>query len=58
MSMPALRRPSSANRPPYPRTKQVPIATMTSTRGESLAFKLRAHRAASTSRAIPNAFQW
>src|SRR5258708_40200305 len=39
---PALSWPLNARRAPYPSTRQVPIATMTSTIGESFAFMLRA----------------
>lgn len=41
-------RPCSANRAPYQKTRQVPIATITSTTGESLALMPLASSAVST----------
>ena len=48
ISTPALSCPASASRAPYPSTRQVPIATMISTTGESFALTLRACSPAST----------
>ena len=45
MSTPALSCPASASRAPYHSTRQVPIATITSTTGASLALRLRASQA-------------
>src|SRR6266481_6692050 len=48
INTPALNWPRNASRAPYPSTRHVPMETMTSTMGESFAFRLRASSAVST----------